>query len=487
MTNLDALKQDKIAILQNLQKAAADNDQEGFVQAFNDLAGNIEQSVLADAKELIGETDRAVLAQRGIRMLTSDERNYYQKVAVAMHDKDPRQAIANLDVVMPETIVNAVFEELQANHPLLSKIDFVAATALTKWLTNTNGLQMAIWGELSDEITKELSSGFKETDMTQNKLSAYLPISLAMLDLGPEFLDRYIRMVMMEAFAFGLENGIINGTGKNQPIGMIKQVGETVTVKGGVYPDKELVKLTRMDNVQLGALTAILATNEKGMDRTVSGLIMIVNPGDYYAKVLPATQFLTNAGVYANTLPYAIEIIPSPLMKKGKAVYGMASRYFMGLGLSEQGKLEYSDEVRFLQDQRVYKIKGYGNGFPKDNNSFLYLDISELQPAVYKVENITPAAVADNAELSDLKIGALTLTPDFSAETTTYTATTSNATNVISAVPAKASAEIVIKVGEDEIANNTAATWSEGSNTVTITVKDGEATKTYTVTVTKNV
>ena len=95
--------------------------------------------------------------------------------------------------------------------------------------------------------------------------------------------------------------------------------------------------------------------------------------------------------------------------------------------------------------------------------------------------------MADNAELSDLKIGALTLTPDFSAETTTYTATTSNATNVISAVPAKASAEIVIKVGEDEIANNTAATWSEGSNTVTITVKDGEATKTYTVTVTKNV
>ena len=78
------------------------------------------------------------------------------------------------------------------------------------------------------------------------------------------------------------------------------------------------------------------------------------------------------------------------------------------------------------------------------------------------------------------------MTPAFAAETTTYTATTSNATNVISAVPAKASAEVIIKVGEDEIANNTAATWSDGANTVTITVKDGEATKTYTVTVTKN-
>ena len=43
-------------------------------------------------------------------------------------------------------------------------------------------------------------------------------------------------------------------------------------------------------------------------------------------------------------------------------------------------------------------------------------------------------------------------------------------------------------MGGKEIENGKPATWSEGSNTVTITVTaaDGETVKTYTVTVTKS-
>ena len=45
-----------------------------------------------------------------------------------------------------------------------------------------------------------------------------------------------------------------------------------------------------------------------------------------------------------------------------------------------------------------------------------------------------------------------------------------------------------MKVGEAEVDNGSAATWQEGSNTVTIkvTAADGKTTKTYTVTVTKS-
>ena len=66
-----------------------------------------------------------------------------------------------------------------------------------------------------------------------------------------------------------------------------------------------------------------------------------------------------------------------------------------------------------------------------------------------------------------------------------YTATTSNATNVITAVPASGSAEVKITVGDKPVTNGTAATWTEGANTVKVVVTDGEQTKTYTVTVTK--
>lgn len=39
--------------------------------------------------------------------------------------------------------------------------------------------------------------------------------------------------------------------------------------------------------------------------------------------------------------------------------------------------------------------------------------------------------------------------------------------------------------GETPVTNGSAATWQEGTNTVTVTVKNGTEQKIYTVTVTK--
>lgn len=85
---------------------------------------------------------------------------------------------------MPYTVIDRVFEELRTNHPLLSKIQFESVAGLTKMIMNTNGYQKAAWGRLCEEIVKELTSGFKEVDVTLDKLSAFLPVCKAMLDLG---------------------------------------------------------------------------------------------------------------------------------------------------------------------------------------------------------------------------------------------------------------------------------------------------------------
>lgn len=90
-----------------------------------------------------------------------------------------------------------------------------------------------------------------------------------------------------------------------------------------------------------------------------------------------------------------------------------------------------------------------------------------------------------SARLSGLTIGALTLTPAFSGAVTEYTATTTNATNTITATPEDEAAEISILNGTTPVANGSAATWSTGENTVTIKVENGAAKQTYTVTVTK--
>ncbi len=484
MKNKDILAMEKAKIVDKMNQAIKDDDAKAFSEAFTELCQKIEENVLEQARELMAEQDTTILAQRGVRQLTSKEKEYYEKIIEAMKSPNPKQALNDVDVVMPETIIDSVFDELQTNHPLLSKLSATTVTGLTRMMMNTNGEQKATWGKLTAKIIEELTSGFKEVDVTQDKLSAFLPVSKAMLDLGPAWLDNYVRQVLYEALANGLEYGIVCGTGKDEPIGMMRQVGDGVVVTGGEYPQKEAIKMTALDIEQMGNVTAIMARNDKGQARTVTGLILLVNPVDYFRRVLPATRMLTPDGNYASVLPVDAEIIQSAAVPEGKAVYGMAPKYFLGVGMARNGRIEYSDEYRFLEDERVYLIKLYAHGFAKDNNAFMVLDITELQPVRFKVISTTEEK-SYSAALSDLRIGSLQLSPEFAAETTAYTVTTSNATNTITAVPASGSAEVAITVGDKAVTNGAAATWAAGANTVTVKVTDGDQTKTYTVTVTK--
>lgn len=102
---------------------------------------------------------------------------------------------------------------------------------------------------------------------------------------------------------------------------------------------KETIKMTALDMIQLGNVTSIMARNSKGQARTVDNLIMIVNPVDYWKRILPATRAMSPDGVYVSTLPIPLEIIQSAAVTEGTAVYGMAGKYFLGVGMSKTERL----------------------------------------------------------------------------------------------------------------------------------------------------
>lgn len=476
-----------------LQQCIKDGDTEGFASTFDTLMQRIGQDIedtvaqrLRDAQQ---EADDGILATRGIHQLTSKERNYYQKLAAAMKSNDPKQAVNNVDVVMPETIIDSVFEELSTSHPLLSLLDFMNTGGAIRMMMNTNGYQEAAWGALTAQIVQELTGGFKEVDSSLFKLSAFLPVAKAMLDLGPQWLDRFVRETLYEALANGMEAGLVDGTGKDMPIGMTRQVGDGVTVTGGVYPRKPAISLTRLDPVSIGNLLSMMAVTEKGQTRRVENVIFICNPQDYLQKVMPATTLMAPDGSYRNdVMPYPMTIVQSPALSRGTAVVGLGKRYFAAAGMAKDGRIEYSDEYHFLEDERVYLIKTYANGFPKDNNAFLLLDISALEPAVWRVIQVDESEPRDDATLASLSLGAAELSPAFDPTGDAYTATTTNATNTINVTPSDVGASIAITLNGAFVSNGSALTWADGSNTVVVmvTAADGTTSRTYTVTVTKS-
>ena len=376
-----------------LQQAVANNDSEAFSAAMSEMmqhiASGIQQDYETQIAELQQELDQRILSARGVRQLTKEERDYYEKLSGAMRSANPKQAVENLNEVLPRTVVDSVFEELRNKHPLLSRINFIPSAGNVEILMNTNGYQEAAWGELCDEIVKELTAGFKAIPAGLFKLSAFLPVCKAMLDLGPEWIDRFVRETLYEALANGLEAGVVTGDGNKKPIGMNRQVGEGVSVTGGVYPEKVAIPVTDLGPATVGALVAQIAVNATGHARTVNDILLLVNPVDYFSKVMPATTVMAPDGTYRNdVLPYPMTVIQVPALAEGTAVMGPANRYFATAGTAKEGRIEASDHAQFLQDKRVYLIKAYANGMPKDNNSFLKLDISGLKPAALRVEMV---------------------------------------------------------------------------------------------------
>lgn len=378
MLNISNLKQkDAVVALQN---AMAGEDEKAIQEAWLGFQQSIIDVVKQDYEEAHG--NQAILAQRGYRQLTQQEINYYNKLIEAGKSDNPKQAMTGVMNIMPETIIEDVYKDLVQEHPLLSKINFVSVKYLTKWILNDHTVQTAVWGEINSAITEEITSAFKVIDVNQCKLSAFTVIEKDMLDLGPTFLDGYIRMFLKDALLTGLEKGIVDGTGKAQPIGLTRNVSKDVTVTGGVYPKKEKIEVTSFIPSAYGELLTKMVKNENGRNRKFDKVLMICNQTDYLRKVMPATTYLNAAGAYVNNLfPFPTDVEISNELDEGEAIVCLPDEYFMGIGGAKEGVIEYSDDLKFLEDKRVYKIKMYGMGKAYDNTVSLLLDISNLEAA----------------------------------------------------------------------------------------------------------
>lgn len=391
MINLDTLKEQKEDILASLSVAIKNGDDKAMENALDKYGNLISDTIMNEVKSTTESVDSQILSTRGVRMLTSDEKEYYDSVIAAGKSSDPKMALTNADKTMPITIIESVLGEIPQQHPLLNFINFQDTTGITRMLVNEQGEQTAKWGDLNTAIDKELQGAFKLFDVSLKKLTAWIPVSNDMLDLGATWLDRYVREILAEALWVGMETGIVTGDGLNCPIGMCKDVSDKASVVGGKYPDQSTIALKEMSPEAIGTIAAQLTKTEAGNNRPLDNLIFVVNPKTYLTKVMPATTNFVQGKWVNDVMPIPCTIIQSCAVPDDRAIFGLGKRYFMGLGMAKGGKLEFDDSFKFLDDARTYKIKTYGNGKPLDSNAFRYLDISKLKRFIPTVYTVTPS------------------------------------------------------------------------------------------------
>ena len=355
MLNLDEMKK-KDGIMTRLSAAIATGKTDEIAPVMREWCDYVEESVTAEHDGKMEAMNSEILKSRGVRALTSNEKAWYEAFIDANKQSDPKMAIANIDVAFPETIIDTVIDDVQT----------------------------ATWGKLTSQFVENVTGSIDSIQTNLLKLYAMAVIPKDILDLGPAWVDRYIRAMLTEAMSLGAEDGYLNGDGNGKPIGMIRDVSEGVSVTSGAYPEKTKIKLETITPYTIGDIVSKMAVNPyTNRSRNVNNLTMVVNPTDYLTKVMPATTIQAPDGTYRNNvLPYPIDIVQSQAVKTGTAVLFMPDRYFAGIGV-QKGAISYDDSVHFIEDERVYVAKMHACGRACDDNACKVLDISALESAFW--------------------------------------------------------------------------------------------------------
>ena len=170
---------------------------------------------------------------------------------------------------------------------------------------------------------------------------------------------------------------LFRSDGNDQFIGMTMDVS---TATDGKYTQKEAIVITNFDE-DYSNIIAGLAKDGNDDDREVPEVLMVVNPQDYIKKIrrIQNTLIYGTGSVDLINHTYPTKVVKSSMMPENHVSVGIAENYFAAINGGRSGIVEYDDSNQFLEDNRVYTTRVYGNGRPVDNTSFAYLDISEVK------------------------------------------------------------------------------------------------------------
>lgn len=200
-----------------------------------------------------------------------------------------------------------------------------------------------------------------------------------MKELGPEWIERYVRTVLVETYSVGLEFGFINGGGfvAHQPVGLMKDVNPET---GAVTDKKSSGKLTFAPSdkgvIVAGELYEVvkaLSVDAKGKSRKVlNKIVMVVNPIDAIG-VQARNTIQTATGQWVMALPYNIKPVECEEVPVGKALFFVKGQYIAAIAGGY--KLKEFDQTLAFEDATLYTIKQFANGKPKDNKAALIYDL----------------------------------------------------------------------------------------------------------------
>ena len=430
---------------------------------------------------LPAERRSAILAQEDTKTFLSQLRGM----------KGQSRAITGAELTIPVVFLDLIAENMFRYSKLLNRVRVRNVSGQARQ-TIAGTVPEAVWTEMCGAIN-ELSFVFNQVTLDGYKVAGYVPVCNSLLEDNDINLASWIVEMLSESIGYAMDKAILYGKGSasRMPLGIVTRLaqesapsdypanapawvdlhetnilkigGDSVT---GAQFWSALMTATGATYTRYNRGTMFWAMNSKTYATLKSKLITFTATGDIVANLFGSLPIVTGD----------VDILE--FMPDGDIVGGYGDLYLLAQrsGMS----IESSYEVQFLQDNTVFRAKQRADGLPIIPGAFVAININNQE--VTTAMDFA-ADTANDAQLSDLTLTGASIT--FDPETYTYSATATSNSLKVEATPAQPTALVSITANGKNLRNGgTATLTASAANPIAITVKQGNATRVYNLTIT---
>lgn len=430
---------------------------------------------------LPAERRSAILAQEDTKTFLSQLRGM----------KGQSRAITGAELTIPVVFLDLIAENMFRYSKLLNRVRVRNVSGQARQ-TIAGTVPEAVWTEMCGAIN-ELNFVFNQVTLDGYKVAGYVPVCNSLLEDNDINLASWIVEMLSESIGLAMDKAILYGKGSasRMPLGIVTRLaqesapsdypanapawedlhetnilkigGDSVT---GAQFWSALMTATGATYTRYNRGTMFWAMNSKTYATLKSKLITFTATGDIVANLFGSLPIVTGD-------IDVLEFIPD-----GDIIGGYGDLYLLAQrsGMS----IESSYEVQFLQDNTVFRAKQRADGMPIIPGAFVAININNQ--AVTTAMDFA-ADNANDAQLADLALTGATIS--FDPETYTYSATATSNSLKVEATPAQSTALVSITANGKQLRNGgTATLTASAANSIVVTVKQGNATRVYSLNIT---
>ena len=432
--------------------------------------------------------DALAAEQRNAIVAQDDVKNFLGQLRSM---KGQNRAISGAELTIPVVFLDLISENMFRYSKLLNRVRVRYVDGQARQ-TIAGTVPEAVWTEMCGAIN-ELNFVFNQVTLDGYKVAGYVPVCNSLLEDNDINLASWIVEMLSESIGLAMDKAILYGKGSasRMPLGIVTRLaqenapsdypanapawvdlhetnilkigGDSVT---GAQFWSALMTATGATYTRYNRGTMFWAMNSKTYATLKSKLITFTATGDIVANLFGSLPIVTGD-------IDVLEFIPD-----GDIIGGYGDLYLLAQrsGMS----IESSYEVQFLQDNTVFRAKQRADGMPIIPGAFVAININNQE--VTTAMDFA-ADTANDAQLSDLTLTGASIT--FDPETYTYSATATSNSLKVEATPAQPTALVSITANGKNLRNGgTATLTASAANPIAITVKQGNATRVYNLTIT---